>query len=65
MYIRNIQKIPRKFICGSLLAHYLMSHDVPLLSQEKTRFFFAETDLLRQQLQTLPWPLCYLKHTWG
>jgi hypothetical protein len=55
MYIRNIEKIERKFECGSLLGKYLIRQGVPVLSQANNKYYFADTEWLRKQLDSMPW----------
>jgi len=59
MKINNPEVIEKKFKCNKLVADYLIYKcHLPLLSMDKKWFYFAETPLLKESLENIPF---YLK----
>jgi len=64
MFIKNIKglKIPI-YSCNMIVGDYLIKEkSMPLLSIENSRYLFAETDLLKEVLEKMPFYLKILKN---
>jgi hypothetical protein len=53
MYILNPDSISN-FKCNSIVANYLLSKGVPILSRKKNIYYFAKSELTRKYLQVAP-----------
>ena len=52
--IRNHEIIKNKFECGKRVADYLMRLGIPLLSVEDNKYYFRETQNLKEALNKVP-----------
>jgi hypothetical protein len=55
MYIINPSVVENQYKCNGIIAKYLMYDcNLPLLSKNKGVFYFADTELLKECLEKLP-----------
>lgn len=55
MYITNIDDFSDKYECNSYIAHWLMfTKMIPLLGHKAKKFYFADTEILREALKEMP-----------
>lgn len=52
--IRNHEVIKNKFECGKRVADYIMRLGIPLLSVEDNRYYFRESEELKETLNKVP-----------
>ena len=56
MFIKNVESIQSPiFICNKILGKYLINHNkIPILSIKDNKYIFAETQHLKEALNSLP-----------
>lgn len=54
MYIRNISSMGRTYSCTRFIGEWIKEKNFPVLSIENNRYYFADTELLREVIERIP-----------
>ena len=54
MYIKNVLDIKRTYDCTPLVGKWLIEKNFPILSISHRRYYFSDTELLREVLLSAP-----------
>jgi len=54
MYIKNVEDIKNTYDCTPFVGKWLIEKSFPVLSISNGRYYFSDTELLREVLSTIP-----------
>ena len=54
MYIINPEKISNKVKCNKIAAKYFLDRNIPLLSKQGNTYYFVNTELFKEVLESAP-----------
>ena len=54
MYIRNVSDMGKTYSCTPFIGKWIQEKNFPVLSIFGGRYYFADTELLREVISTIP-----------